>query len=97
MLRRLNDTVEQQAATLGWTFIDGIEESFRLHGYCSTSPWMVRLGESFARQMDHMGTAHPNVKGHESYRDKIYLALRNAFYPEHTAASLGAARVDRRP
>jgi hypothetical protein len=97
VLRRLNDTVAQQAATLGWTFVDGIEQSFRLHGYCSTNPWMVRIGESFARQMDYLGTAHPNVKGHESYRDKIYAALRDAFYPEHTAGSLGAARVDRRP
>jgi hypothetical protein len=58
---------------------------------------MVRMGESFTRQMDHLGTAHPNVKGHQSYSDKIYAALRAAFYPEHTAGSPGPARVDRRP
>jgi hypothetical protein len=97
VLRRLNDTIAAQAATLGWTVVEGIEESFRLHGYCSTDPWMVRIGESFGRQMDHMGTAHPNIKGHEAYRDKIYTALRDAFYPGSTAVALGPARVDRRP
>jgi hypothetical protein len=97
VLRLLNDTVEQQAATLGWTVVDGIEESFRTHGYCSTSPWMVRIGESFLRQMDHMGTAHPNAKGHETYRDKIFVALRDAFYPGSTVTALAPARVDRRP
>ena len=93
----LNDTVEQQAATLGWTVVGGIEEGFRLHGYCSTSPWMVRIGESFLRQMDHMGTAHPNVSGHETYRDRIFAALRDAFYPGSTPTALAPARVDRRP
>ena len=97
VLRQLNDTVEQQAATLGWSVVQGIEESFRLHGYCSSSSWMVRIGESFLRQMDHMGTAHPNVKGHEAYRDKIFAALRDAFYPGSTAMALAPARVDRRP
>jgi hypothetical protein len=97
VLRQLNDTVEQQAATLGWTVVDGIEDAFRTHGYCSTQPWMVRIGESFLRQMDHMGTAHPNVKGHEAYRDKIVTALRDAFYPGSTVTQLGPARVDRRP
>lgn len=97
VLRRLNDTIEAQAATLGWTFVEGIEESFLLHGYCSSDSWMVRIGESFSRQMDHMGTAHPNVKGHEAYRDKILAALRDAFYPAHTATELGPARADRRP
>jgi hypothetical protein len=58
---------------------------------------MVRIGESFGRQMDHMGTAHPNIKGHEAYRDKIRAALIDAFYPDHTATALGPARVDRRP
>ena len=95
VLRRLNDTIAQQSATLGWTVVNGIEESFRLHGYCSSNPWMVRLGESFSRQMDQMGTAHPNVAGHESYRDKIFTALKSAFYPEHTATSLGRARMAR--
>lgn len=97
VLRRLNDTIEAQAATLGWTVVAGIEEAFGPHGYCSTEPWMVRIGESFGRQMDYMGTAHPNIKGHQAYRDKIYPALLDAFYPERTATSLGPARVDRRP
>ena len=97
VLRRLNDTIAAQADTLGWTFVEGIEEAFRLHGYCSTDAWMVRIGESFGRQMDHMGTAHPNVKGHEAYRDKILATLVDAFYPAHTATALGPARVDRRP
>ena len=97
VLRRLNDTIAAQAGTLGWTLVEGIEEAFRLHGYCSTDTWMVRIGESFGRQMDHMGTAHPNVKGHEAYRDKILTALVDAFYPAHTATALGPARVDRRP
>jgi hypothetical protein len=97
VLRRLNDTIATQAATLGWTVVAGIEEAFRTHGYCSTQPWMVRIGESFATQMDHMGTAHPNEKGHEAYRDKIFAALRDAFYPGSTATALAPARVDRRP
>ena len=97
VLRRLNDTIAAQAGTLGWTVVEGIEEAFERHGYCSTEPWMVRIGESFGRQMDHMGTAHPNVKGHEVYRDRIFTALRDAFYPGSTATALAPARVDRRP
>jgi hypothetical protein len=45
--------------------------------------------------MDQMGTAHPNVAGHESYRDRIFTALKAAFYPEPTATSLGPARLAR--
>lgn len=95
--RQLNDTIALQAATLGWTVVDGIEQSFASHGYCSANSWMVRIGESFLQQMDHMGTAHPNEAGHRAYADKIHEALRDAFYPAATATSLGAARVDRRP
>jgi hypothetical protein len=58
---------------------------------------MVRIGESFAQQMDHMGTAHPNEKGHQAYASQIRAALLEAFYPDSTPNSLGAARVDRRP
>lgn len=95
--RRLNDTIAQQGATLGWTVVEGIEQSFRLHGYCSANAWMVRIGESFTQQMDHMGTAHPNEAGHRAYAEKIRAALLDAFYPASTPASLGPARIDRRP
>lgn len=33
--------------------------------------WVVRLEESFLIQGDQNGTAHPNRKGHEVYRDRL--------------------------
>jgi hypothetical protein len=42
-----------------------------------------------------VGTAHRNGAGHGAYREKIFAALKAAFYPEHTAMSLGAARIAR--
>jgi hypothetical protein len=33
--------------------------------------WVVRLEESLLIQGDKNGTAHPNLKGHEVYRDRL--------------------------
>jgi hypothetical protein len=89
----LNATIEDQEAALGWTVVKGIDEAFRLHGYCSENSWIVRIGESLAQQVGMSGTAHPNLNGHVAYSEKISASLKKAFYPQSVGQVLGPARV----
>lgn len=90
----LNRTIEDQEAALGWTVVKGIDEAFRLHGYCSDSGWLVRIRESLRKQLGPTGIAHPNDVGHRAYAVKIGAALRKAFYPQSKGSVLGPSRVD---
>ena len=94
--RRLNDTMQQQASAHGWTFVGGIADAFRTHGYCSSSNWVVKLEESAIQQAGFSGVVHPNLAGQQAYAAKIEAALVRAFYPQSTPGSLGPARVDGR-
>jgi hypothetical protein len=93
VLKQLNGTIELAADSLGWTFVDGIENDFYTHGICANEPWMVRAHESFSQQMDALGTAHPNAGGQQAYANRIREKLEQAFYPHKSATSLGPARV----
>jgi hypothetical protein len=89
----LNATIEGQELALGWSVVKGIDEAFRLHGYCSDKSWIVRIGESLRQQVGMTGTAHPNPMGHAAYAEQISASLRKAFYPQSTSGVLGPARV----
>jgi hypothetical protein len=76
----LNDAIAAAAARHGWTFVDGLFERSRLHGYCSDDPWLVHLQESFLIQGDANGTVHPNAAGHAASADLLTDALRRDLY-----------------
>jgi hypothetical protein len=89
----LNQTIADQEQALGWNVVKGIDEAFRLHGYCSDDSWIVRIKESFATQVGMSGTAHPTARGQMAYAEQIAGALRKAFYPQSSAAGWGPSRV----
>jgi hypothetical protein len=89
----LNQTIADQEQVLGWNVVKGIDEAFRLHGYCSDDSWIVRIKESFVTQVGMSGTAHPTARGQMAYAEKIGAALRKAFYPQSTSTELGPSRV----
>jgi hypothetical protein len=60
----------------GWTFVGGINQGFRQHGYCSVSNWIVRLEQSYDWQGDINGSFHPNNAGHSFYGRQIAAILR---------------------
>ena len=77
--RELNETLRSAANEFGWIYVDGIDEGFEGHGYCSTDPYFVKAKESCRRQGDFMGTMHPNEKGHRVYKRSLMSAIQ-----EHT-------------
>jgi hypothetical protein len=74
----LHQAVETAAATHGWRYVGGIAAQFERHGYCSSDPWVVRIGESEDRQDNRDGAFHPNLAGHIVYADAIAGSLRQA-------------------
>jgi hypothetical protein len=72
---QLRATMQTAANQHGWRLVAGISDRFRLHGYCSTNNWLVRLHNSFLIQGDANGIAHPNVAGHAAYAAEIANAI----------------------
>jgi hypothetical protein len=81
----LADTMAGVADALDWRFVGGAAELFRLHGYCSTDAWVVRLQESFPTQGQPWGVAHPNYAGHDAWAGLIATAVPE---PGATAGAL---------
>jgi len=77
--RELNETLRSAANEFGWIYVDGIDEGFEGHGYCSSDPYFVRAEESCRKQGDFMGTMHPNEEGHRVYKQQLMSAIQ-----EHT-------------
>ncbi len=73
----VNDKIAEAAVRHGWTYVDGLDEKFRTHGYCSTDSWIVRFTESFWEQHDKEGTFHPNVVGHTTEANIITPLVRS--------------------
>ncbi len=72
---QLNAELQRLAWKSGWNYIGGITEAFSPHAYCSSSRWFNRIEESFRRQGNREGTAHPNHRGHEKFRDAFAPAV----------------------
>lgn len=67
--RQLNAELQRLAWRFDWNYIGGVTEAFAPHAYCSSSRWFNRIEDSFRRQGNREGTAHPNRRGHEKFRD----------------------------
>lgn len=96
--RSINGAVAEAAATHGWVAVGEIFSAYAPHGYCAEDHWVVRAHETFLRQGDPSGVAHPNVRGHIQNGQAIFAALIGDLYP----LGLGAAprapdEDDRRP
>ena len=98
MGRSLNRAVKDAAALHGWTYVDGIAEGFRGHGYCRSGSkrYFVTVSESCNGQGDFYGTMHPNEFGHKVYADRIAAALRRQLHDREAGAD-DREESDRRP
>jgi hypothetical protein len=64
VVSRLNNAIALADAAAAWSRVPGIPALFATHGYCSPTPWVNRLQDTFAAQGDHYGILHPNRTGH---------------------------------
>lgn len=73
----LNRALHDAASTYGWLYVDGIMAGFARHGYCAGPEhrWFRTFPESLGRQGNLLGTMHPNEKGHELYKERIYACI----------------------
>ncbi len=79
LLRPLNEQLRESAEELGWTLVDGVDESFAGHGVCvqREERWVARLDDSLFRAgSSFTGTLHPNPDGHAAIAARIAPALR---------------------
>lgn len=93
---RLNETIEKAAEEHDWTYIDGIVEGFRGHGYCSDERYFVTASQSNRGQGDYKGILHPNRAGHRVYADQIVADLRREI-GDRRGGTGGRGGTDREP
>lgn len=73
----------------GWTFVGGVMNPFGIldqppgYGYCANDTWVRRSSESVEMQgpnnrLETKGLLHPNARGHEVYRQRIFAAITGA-------------------
>lgn len=80
--QKLSQAIAYNTTTRGWTFVDGISSAFRTHGTCAENSYMVGLvAETFMRQGNKSGAAHPNINGHRVYRNRILERWLPHLYP----------------
>ncbi len=79
--RLLNAEVARAASRGRWRLVDGIDEKFAGHGYCSGRSWYVFAENSCDRQGDFDGTMHPNAEGTLTIATAIAKELRSALPP----------------
>ncbi|HEX9580646.1 MAG TPA: hypothetical protein VF970_06020 [Gemmatimonadales bacterium] len=90
----INRAVADAAAAHGWSAVGGIYAGYAPHGYCADDHWVVRAHETFLRQGDAQGMAHPNMAGHGHNGQAVLAALMPDLYPEGLG---GAPRAPDQP
>jgi hypothetical protein len=95
--RSINGAVAEAAATHGWVSVGQIFSAYAPHGYCAENHWVVRAHETFLRQGDEKGVAHPNAQGHTHNGQAILAALMNDLYPLGLGAAPRAPDESERP
>lgn len=58
-----------------WNGIEPLSILFSGHHYCASTPWFTTYEQSFARQGDENGTAHPNEAGHVEFAGALTRAM----------------------
>jgi hypothetical protein len=89
--KRLNKAVKNAAGREGWHLVDGIDEDFQGHGYCSGDSWFVFAEDSCLDQGDFEGMMHPNKHGTGVVATNIARELRKLL-PSPTNAQPAANR-----
>jgi hypothetical protein len=85
----LNAAMAAGAARNGWTYVSGIRDAFRRHGYCArTAPWFRSFSASLERQGNKDGTAHPLGTGHSKIGEIVATTI-----PSEEQALPAPARV----
>ena len=87
----LNERLRLAADEFGWTFVEGIAEQFKRHGYSSGQSYFTFAEDSCLHQRDLQGTMHPNDDGAEKAAEVIRAALGRTF------KSLGHSRITEVP
>ena len=77
----LNEEVEAAAERLGWRYVDGIDENFVGHGYCSGQSRFVFAEDSCEDQGNFKGLIHPNQNGTYLMSVEIEEHLRQVLDP----------------
>ena len=88
VVANLDLTVKAAAARHGWTYVDGISDLFKTHGYCAQNSFIRRASDSAVIEgplsaKDTKGTLHPNAAGQTMYAQRILAYLK----PDLVAAS----------
>ena len=60
-----------------WTYIDGIKDLFKNHGYCAgNQSWFVFINSSRENQGDVNGAIHPNELGHRKIAELAFPSIK---------------------
>jgi hypothetical protein len=73
-----NQIIQRTAQFHGWGFISGIVKAFDGYGYCNDPSFYVGREESKSKQGNEDGTIHPNSRGQEAIRDRIWETTRTS-------------------
>jgi hypothetical protein len=76
----LNAVVRRAAEANGWTFVPGVADAFRTHGYCADDHWVIHYEESKSRQVNHDGSLHPNAAGHALMKQLLFARIAEDFH-----------------
>jgi len=72
---KVGDCQRAAANRFGWTYLDGVVDSFLGHGYFeeyTSDSWFVQAEESCIIQGDWSGMIHPNGRGHAKIKDLLF-------------------------
>ncbi len=85
----LNNTIEESAAELGWTYMDGTMDLSRRNGVCNCEEsYFNTLSQSRQEQGDYQGAYHPNRDGQRRViKPIVYEHLAESFTRANRAAT----------
>ena len=83
--------LRQAAEREGWTYVSGVFDSFKSHGYAAKDRWFVRAKESeqiqgpilspigYLRGEIAPGMLHPNLRGHQAIAEQLFVQFHEPF------------------
>jgi hypothetical protein len=78
----LNDALAAAAVKHHWIYVNGVDQRFSGHGYCTPDRYFVQCVESLLMQGDTDGTVHPNYLGHKAIGEVVAESVqRNTINP----------------